>query len=221
MALERRAFLQAMISRPLVAATTTGLLLGDVAAGVYIGLLFELMHLGGASLGGAHAEHDTLPAIAGAAFAAEMGNALGSSSTPAMWTVAVLVCMPAGLAGRALEFKLDLRARRYFRRALTAGDTGDLEYAAHQNIRAMWPQFVFYGLWCAAATVAGYQAAALGQSLPLRLVRGLAWAYPAMGVGAAAIAVHGSHARRRLVAAGLSAVVTALAVFAAWYGGVL
>jgi PTS system mannose-specific IIC component len=210
-----------MLSRPLVASTTTGLLLGDVAAGVYIGLLFELMHLGGASLGGAHAEHDTLPAIAGTAFAAEMGNASGSDSTPAMWAVAVLLTMPAGLAGRLLEAKLDLRARKYFQRALTASDAGDLQHAARQNLRAMWPQFVFYGLLCAAAAVLGWEFAAAGQELPLGLVRGLAWAYPAMGVGAAAIAVHGSHARRRLWAAGASAVLTALAVFAAWYGGLL
>ena len=35
MALERRAFLQAMVSRPLVAATVTGLLCEDVLAGLW------------------------------------------------------------------------------------------------------------------------------------------------------------------------------------------
>ena len=64
LALERRAFLQAMFSRPLVAAAGAGLLLEDVTSGLFVGLLFELYYLGGASLGGAHTDHETLPAVA-------------------------------------------------------------------------------------------------------------------------------------------------------------
>ena len=49
--LERRAFLQAMFSRPLVAATGAGLLLDDAASGIFAGLVFELFYLGAASVG--------------------------------------------------------------------------------------------------------------------------------------------------------------------------
>jgi len=47
-------------------------------------------------------------------------------------------------------------------------------------------------------------------SLPLRLARGLAWAYPAMASVAAAIAVRGSHAK----SAALYAAIAAAAVVA-------
>lgn len=198
MALERRAFLQAMVSRPLVAATMTGLLLDDVFAGLSVGMVFELFHLGGASLGGAHPDHDTLPAVAGAAMAAGMGHASGSDATPAMWAFAIFLCAPFGRAGLLLENTLDLRARKYFGRALDAAVAGQLRVAARQNLRAMWPQFVFYGLICGAAALAGPGLERLESKFPLGVVRGLAWAYPGLGLGAAAVAIHGSHAKARL-----------------------
>lgn len=218
MALERRAFLQAMVARPLVAATVTGLLLDDALAGLNIGVVFELLHLGGASLGGAHADHDTLPAVTGAALAASMGHASGSDSTPAMWALSVLLTAPLGRAGKLLENRLDARAKKYFGRALTAADTGQLRTVARQNLRAMWPQFLFYGLLCGAAALAGPGLHELEHRLPLRLLRGLAWAWPALGVAAAATAVFGSHAPRRVrLALGAAAVgVVSLELARGW-----
>ncbi len=213
MALERRAFLQAMVSRPLVAATITGLLAEDVLSGLFVGLVFELLHLGGASLGGAHADHDTLPAVAAAALAASVGQASGSDATPAIWALSILICAPFGRAGRLLENRLDARARKYFGRALTAAESGDVRAASRQNLRAMWPQFVFYGLICGAAVAAGPQVAALESLLPLPVLRGLAWAYPAMGVAAAAVAVQGSHAPHRLRIALVAGACTAAAMY--------
>src|SRR5712692_6933069 len=86
LALERRAFLQAMFSRPLVAAAGAGLLLEDVSSGIFVGALFELYYLGGASLGGAHADHETLPAVAATCFAACLSESALSDGTPAIWT---------------------------------------------------------------------------------------------------------------------------------------
>lgn len=219
MALERRAFLQAMVSRPLVAGTVTGLLLEDAMAGLYVGLVFELLHLGGVSLGGAHADHDTLPAIAGAALAATMGRLAGADSTPAMWATAILVCAPAGQGGRWLEERLDARASKYYGRALSAAEVGNLRRAARQNLRAMWPQFVFYGLISSAAVLLAYVLSPLERQAPLALLRGLAWAYPALGSAAAAIAVHGSHARGRYAIAATSAAATFIIAFGSWYQG--
>lgn len=219
MALERRAFLQAMVSRPLVAATVTGLINHDFRAGLYVGLVFELLHLGGASLGGAQADHETLPAVTGAALAASSGETLGSDATPALWALAILTAAPTGWGGRALEKRLDERARKYFGRAVTATDAGELARASRQNLRAMWPQFVFYGLLCAAAAVAGPLLSHLERQLPLPLLRGLGWAYPAMAAVAAAAAVHGSHAKGRYALAAFAAGAVAVVAFVAWYGG--
>lgn len=210
LALERRAFLQAMISRPLVAGTVTGALLSDVEAGLGVGVVFELLHLGGASLGGAHADHDTLPAVAGASLAASGALQSGNPSSPAQWAFAILLCAPFGRAGLLLENRLDARARKYFGRAKDAAEAGNLQSAARQNLRAMWPQFVFYGLICGAAALAGESIYSLWPRLPESLLRGLTWAYPALGVAAAAIAIQGSHAPSRLrIALGVG-VITAL-----------
>src|ERR1700682_4426 len=84
-ALERRAFLQAMISRPLVAATGMGLLLDDLPSGLFIGMLLELFHLGSANLGAALPENDTLAATGTAAAAAGLAGGTGGS-TPAIWS---------------------------------------------------------------------------------------------------------------------------------------
>jgi hypothetical protein len=62
--------------------------------------------------------------------------------------------------------------------------------------------------------VAGYLVGPAVARLPLRLVRGLAWAYPAMGCGAAAIAARGSHARRSAAFAGAGAAVVVIAFVA-------
>lgn len=216
MALERRAFLQAMVSRPLVAGTVMGLLLDDVQAGLYVGLVFELLHLGGASLGTAQADHDTLPAVAGAAFACQLGIAGAAPATPAMWALAVLVAMPLGAAGRRLEARLDQRARKYFGRAVLAVDAGQVARAGRQNLRAMVPQFFLYGLACIAVALAGRLLGPLELSAPAPLTRGLSWAYPALGSAAAAMAVYGSRARQRFLAAGLASVVVGLVALAVW-----
>ena len=75
--LERRAFLQAMFSRPLVAATGMGLLLGQLQTGLYLGMILELFYLGTASLGAALPENDTLAASGTTAAAAMMASQTG------------------------------------------------------------------------------------------------------------------------------------------------
>src|SRR5882672_8473008 len=96
LALERNAFHQAMFSRPLVAAVGTGLLLDDVHSGLFVGLFFELFHLGGASLGGARPDYEMLPAVTATAASAAMANASGSTGTPALWTLGILLFAPMG-----------------------------------------------------------------------------------------------------------------------------
>ena len=221
LALERSAFLQAMISRPLVAAVGTGLLLDDLPSGVFVGLVFELFYLSGVSLGGARPEHETLPAVTAAAASAAFANASGGDGTPAMWTLGILLFAPMGRVGALLERALDRRAARYQTRALASTDAGELARAVRQNLRAMWPHFVGFGLLSAAAVVVGYMLAPLEARVPLHVVRGLAWAYPAMASVAAAVAVHGSRARHsvRFAAGAAAVVVLAMTVFALSGGG--
>lgn len=219
LALERRAFLQAMFSRPLVAATGTGLLLADAGAGLWVGVVFELLHLGKASLGGAHPDHEMLPAVTAAASAAAFGHASGGPSTPAMWTLAILLFAPMGILGRVLEARLDLRAALYQTRADGLLSEGQLRSAARQNLWGMWPHFAAFGGLCAGAVHLGYLLEPLQHRVPLDLVRGLAWAYPAVASVAAAVAVHGSHARGALRLATGAAVFTAVGALLGRYWG--
>ncbi|MBS1148399.1 MAG: mannose component [Myxococcaceae bacterium] len=220
LALERSAFLQAMFSRPLVAATGTGLLLEDLPSGIFVGLVFELFYLGGVSLGGSRPEHETLPAVTAAAAAAAIANASGGPGTPAMWTLGILLCAPLGRVGALLERAIDRRALRYHNRAQASTDAGQLQRAVRQNLRAMWPHLVGFGLLSAAAALIGYLVLVpLESALPLSVVRGLAWAYPAMASVAAAVAVHGSRTRSAVkIAIAAAAAVVAVAAAVAMLG---
>lgn len=205
LSLERRAFLQAMFSRPLVAATGTGMLLADPESGLFVGLVFELYYLGAASLGGAHSDHETLPAVAGAAFAASLAAAANGPATPAVWSLAIIVAAPLGPIGRTIENALDARAVRYLGAALTSADATNFRRVARQNLWGMWPHFVAFGALSALFAFLGYRAEALERTLPLPVLRGLAWAYPAMACVAAGLAVRGSHSKKAAVLAGASA----------------
>ena len=124
LALERRAFLQAMFSRPLVAAIGTGLILDDVPSGLFTGLVLELFFLGGASLGGHHPHNELLPAVAAAAASAMAARASGGPGTPALWAIGLLLTLPLAPWGRRAEHWLDARAMRYQGRALALSDSG-------------------------------------------------------------------------------------------------
>ncbi|MFZ5468236.1 MAG: PTS sugar transporter subunit IIC [Myxococcota bacterium] len=219
LALERRAFLQAMFSRPLVAATGMGLLLDDVPSGLFVGMVLELFHLGGAALGASLPENDTVAATCTSAAAAAMAHGVGG--TPAIWSSALLLFLGTGRLGRLLERSLERYSSRLATKAMEVAEGGNLTRAVRQNLWAMWPIFVCFGALTAACAVMGFFLAPTLRALPLPVVRGLAWAYPAMASVAAAIAVRGSHARHPLVYAGAAvAAVTCVAAFFALRGGI-
>ena len=211
-AVERKAFLQAMFSRPLVAATAMGALLDDVPSGLFVGLLLELFHLGSANLGASLPDNDTLSATGASAAAASMAAATGSGSTPAIWSLSVLLFLGLGRWGRGVDRFLERYSARLARKALASAEAGQLTRAMRQNQWGMWPHFVLFGLMTAACACAGWLIGPLLDVVPLRVLRGLAWAYPAMASVSAAIAARGSHAKRSSFYAGLGAGVVTLTV---------
>ena len=211
-AVERKAFLQAMFSRPLVAATAMGVLLNDVPSGLFIGMLLELFHLGTANLGAALPDNDTLSATGTSAAAATMAAATGAGSTPALWSLAVLLFVGLGRVGQLVDRVLERYSSRLARKALASAEAGQLTRAMRQNLWGMWPHFVLFGAMTAACALAGFFLGPLLERMPLPLLRGLAWAYPAMASVAAALAAQGSHARRAPVYAGLGAGAVTMAI---------
>jgi len=211
-AVERKAFLQAMFSRPLVAATAMGLLLNDVPSGLFIGMLLELFHLGTANLGASLPDNDTLSATGTSAAAATMAAATGAGSTPALWSIAILLFIGLARLGLQVDRVLERYSSRLARKALASAEAGQLTRAMQQNLWGMWPHFVLFGAITSACALSGFFLGPLLERLSLPVLRGLAWAYPAMASVAAAIAARGSHARRAPLFAGLGAGVVTLAV---------
>lgn len=211
-AVERKAFLQAMLSRPLVAASIMGLLLNDVPSGLAVGLLLELFFLGTANLGASLPENDTLAATGTSAAAATLTTATGAGSTPAMWSLAVLLFIWLGRVGRRADRVMEGYSARLARVALSSAEAGDLTRAMRQNLWGMWPHFLLYGALTSLCALSGFFIEPLLQALPPAVVRGLAWAWPAMTSVAAAIAAQGSHARRAPLYAALGAAAVTVAV---------
>ncbi len=214
LAIERRAFLQAMFSRPLVAATSIGLLLGEAESGLFVGMLLELFHLGAANLGAALPENDTIAATGCAAAAATCALSTGGGGTPAMWALAIVLFGWLGALGRKVDRLLEPYNTRLSRKAMARAEHGELRRAVRQNLWGMWPHFLIYAALVGGCAVVGFLVGPLVVQLPLPLVRGLAWAYPAMACVAAAIAARGSHAKHAAAYAGATAAVVVLAAVA-------
>lgn len=216
--LERRAFLQAMFSRPLVAATGMGLLLGQLQTGLYLGMVLELFYLGTASLGAALPENDTLAASGTTAAAAMMASHAGGGGTPAIWSICLILFSGLGLLGRAVDRRLETHAASLSAHGLELAEHGELERAVRQNLWGIWPYaLVYLVLNVACATLGLWIGMVILPRVPLVGLRGLAWAFPAMASVAAAIAARGSHARNAALWGVVGgAVMTAATLILAW-----
>ena len=153
--LERRAFLQAMFSRPLVAATGMGLLLGQTQTGLYLGMILELFYLGTASLGAALPENDTLAASGTTAAAVMMASQTGGGGTPAIWSLSLILFSGLGLLGRLVDRKVEAHAAGLSTHGLELAEAGELERAVRQNLFGIWPYALVYFALNAACAALG------------------------------------------------------------------
>jgi PTS system mannose-specific IIC component len=119
-AVERKGFLQAMLSRPIALAPLTGLALGDPMGGLLLAAPLELLWLGAVNLGAALPVHEALATVAIAGGAVLAGQALGTGVTPAAAVVALLAGAPLALLGRRADRFVEVANERL---ALIAEDT--------------------------------------------------------------------------------------------------
>lgn len=132
LSLDRRAAVQAMLAHPLVAAPLVGLALGDVEAGLGVGLLVGLLWSGALPVGGVVPPDETLGAIAGTAVAILAGRAAGLGVLSSA-TIGFVIAIPAALIGRRIELGLrrlngELAAKA--EKSVSAGDTRAIERTA-------------------------------------------------------------------------------------------
>ena len=204
-AVERKGFLQAMLSRPIALAPLTGLALGDVAGGMAVAAPLELLWLGAVNLGAALPVHESLATVAIAGGAVLAGQALGTGVTPATAVLALLAGAPLALLGRRADRFVEVANERL---ALFAEETLRRHHphaAVRLNLAGLAMPFGIAallapaGAWVAAEVVIRLLGAQPGLDGPLRVGW---WAFCGLACAAGARALR---ARRAGVIFGVSA----------------
>ncbi|HSN16048.1 MAG TPA: PTS sugar transporter subunit IIC [Anaeromyxobacteraceae bacterium] len=191
-AVERKGFLQAMISRPIAVAPLAGLALGDVQGGLVVGASLELLWLGAVNLGAALPVHETLGAVAAAAGAVLAGKALGTGVTPAVAVLAVLGCAPLAVVGRKADVLAERLNEQLAVRAERALAGGDPAGAIRCNLYGLALPFLL------AAAAAPLAAALVGFLVPALLVRVPSASGPLQGAWVGVVALAAAAAARAL-----------------------
>ena len=98
------AFGQCMVSRPIVCASVFGYLLGDPVAGIWIGIIVEMIWVNTIPMGAAIPQDTTAIAIL-----ATVWGILGMSGNRAAMMLALALAVPAGILYQFIDIKM-----RYF-----------------------------------------------------------------------------------------------------------
>jgi PTS system mannose-specific IIC component len=102
-AVERKGFLQGMLSRPLALAPAVGWALGDLEGGLMLAAPLELLWLGAVNLGAALPAHEALGSVSITGGAVLAGRILGTGVTPQVAVLAALFALPLSSLGRRAE----------------------------------------------------------------------------------------------------------------------
>jgi PTS system mannose-specific IIC component len=195
-AVERKGFLQAMLSRPIALAPLAGWALGDVRGGVLVAPPLELFWLGAVNLGAALPVHESLGTAAIAGGAVLAGRALGTGVTPEVAVLAVLLCAPIAIVGRSADRLVEIWNERIASRAETQLATGHPGAAVRANLYGLLAPF-------ALSAVLAPAGAALAASVIPAVLRGapaaggpLALGWVAFAAFAAASGARALRARR-------------------------
>jgi PTS system mannose-specific IIC component len=116
-AVERKGFLQAMLSRPIALAPLVGWALGDLEGGLLVAVPLELLWLGAVNLGAALPVHEALGTAAITGGAVLAARALGERTSPEGAVLAVLLCAPLALIGRRADRLVEVWNERLAARA--------------------------------------------------------------------------------------------------------
>jgi PTS system mannose-specific IIC component len=196
-AVERKGFLQAMLSRPIALAPVAGWALGDARGGVLVAPPLELFWLGAVNLGAAVPVHESLGAAAIAGAAVLGGRALGTGVTPEVAILAVLLCAPVALLGRKADRLVEVWNERLARRADAQLAVGHPLAAVRANLYGLAMPFAISAVlapaaaFVAAAAIPAVLRAAPAAGTPL----GIGWlAFGAFAAASGAKALRASDA---------------------------
>ncbi|WP_083552520.1 PTS sugar transporter subunit IIC [Syntrophotalea acetylenivorans] len=135
--LDRTAAGQFMVCRPIVAAPLTGWLLGDVAIGLQVGAMLELLWLGRLPVGAAIPPDDSQVAV-GCTFLAVVSQAQTGLPPQAVAAASLLIGMPFGKAGQLFDRLARLANARLLNKAELALDRGRFECLERYHLQGLW-----------------------------------------------------------------------------------
>jgi mannose/fructose/N-acetylgalactosamine-specific phosphotransferase system component IIC len=215
-AVERKGFLQAMLSRPVALAPIVGFALGDLPGGLLLGPPLELLWLGAVNMGASLPPNEALGTAAIAAGAVLAGRALGTGVTPAVAVLAVAAAGMLATLGRTTDRAIEEWNVRLAARAELLLERGLPAAAMRENLYGLAAPFAVSALLApaAAALVALVVPAILRESPALNAPLGWGWA--ALG-GLAAAA--GARAFRSARGIGLFAGAAAITLAVGWLLG--
>ena len=165
-AVERKGFLQAMLSRPVALAPIAGWALGDVRGGLLLAAPLELLWLGAVNLGAALPVHEALATVAITGGAILSARALGTEVGAEVALLSTLVCAPFALLGRVADQRVERWNEKLADRAEAELAAGHPRAAARTNLRGLALPFAV----AAVLAPAGAALAALAVPAVLRAV---------------------------------------------------
>ena len=134
--LDRVAILQLMISRPIVAAPLTALLLGEPLVGLQIGVMVELLWLARLPVGAAVPPDDTQVAIASSVLVISLGQSLNASGTELL-LLCLFVAVPLGKFGQYFDRYARQYNVRLVKQVSVALNRGSFLAAEGQHLRGL------------------------------------------------------------------------------------
>lgn len=164
-----RVVLQAMISRPIVAAPVIGLMLGDPYTGLIAGAFIELFWIDRLPIGAYIPPNDTITAILITASSIESAHYLGNISQ-GLIVLAVLLFLPLGVLARQMELWLCRTNEKTSDEALNDAAGGDVRSIARNHLTAILKACLY---------PAGFILVALPTGIGV-----MVWAYPRLADGA-------------------------------------
>jgi PTS system mannose-specific IIC component len=212
-AVERKGFLQAMLSRPAFLGPLAGLACGDASAGLLVGVPLELLFLGAVNLGAALPLHEAL-CTAAAAGGAALGTSRLGLPAPAAAAVACAAGLPLAVAGRGIDALVERANDGLAGRAARRLEAGDAASALRCNLLGLTLPFALGAVLAplGAVAAAGAAGALLGTAPGLARPLALAFAaFTALGCAAGVCALRAPGAPRTFYAAALLALGVAAA----------
>jgi len=150
-AIERKGFLQAMLSRPIVLGPLVGWALGDPAGGLLLGVPLELLWLGAVNLGAAVPVHEALGTAGVVGGAVLSAKRMGVPLTLEIATLAILVAVPVAFLGRLGEKGVEVFNERIASRAELELSGHHLRAATRCNLYGLGASFLLSAVLAPAA----------------------------------------------------------------------